>query len=393
MKILVTDGDTRSGLAAVRSLGQAGHEVIVATTQHPSLASASRFAAGHVIVPNPGADPAAFVHAVHAEIARRHIELVMPMTEVTTLLLAEKQDELPSGCRFPFADVATVSRAADKAYVVGLAGQLGVPVPATIVVDSPAQALARAHELPWPIVAKPARSRVREGSRWLSTSVAYAHDAAELAALVNALPLAAFPLLLQERIVGGGAGVFACCDRGRPVALFAHSRLREKPPSGGVSVLCESAPLDERAVAHATRLLEALRWHGVAMVEFKRDDRDGSLRLMEINGRFWGSLQLAIDAGVDFPRILAAVAQGHPPAAPPDYRVGVRSRWLAGDLDALLLLLRKSRAQLNLPPAHPGRWRALRDFLRADPARRYEIERRSDFGPARLEWRRWLGLA
>ena len=127
------------------------------------------------------------------------------------------------------------------------------------------------------------------------------------------------------------------------------------------------------------------------MVEFKQDQRDGSLRLMEINARFWGSLQLAIDSGVDFPRILADLASGKAPETPVPYQVGVRTRWLAGDLDALFVLLRRSREQLDLPASHPGRLATLAGFL--DPRGgnlNFEIERWDDMGPARLEWRRRL---
>jgi predicted ATP-grasp superfamily ATP-dependent carboligase len=82
-------------------------------------------------------------------------------------------------------------------------------------------------------------------------------------------------------------------------------------------------------------LLDDLHWHGVAMVEFKQDAADGLPKLMEINGRFWGSLQLAIDAGVDFPALLVS-AIASPPRPQEPYRVGVRSRWFWGDVDSLL---------------------------------------------------------
>ena len=389
MRILVTDSDTRSGLAVVRSLGRAGQEVFVAGERHPSLASVSRHCRGFEPCPNPGHDPDGFVPAIAEAARRRQIELVVPTTEITTLLLTQQREGLPENCRLPFADANTVANASNKAWVVQLAADLGVPVPRTIVVDSAAQALVI--DMPFPVVVKPARSRVRTDGVWLSTGVGYAQNLDDLRQKLEALPAAVFPVLLQERIEGPGRGLFACFDRGRPVALFAHRRLREKPPSGGVSVLCESAPLDPVAVDYGTRLLSRLGWQGVAMVEFKQDQRDGSLRLMEINARFWGSLQLAIDAGVDFPRILADVAGGNGPAGPGPYTVGVRTRWLAGDLDALLLLLTRSRQRLDLPASHPGRLASLASFLRPWGGNlNFEIERRDDFGPARLEWRRRL---
>jgi predicted ATP-grasp superfamily ATP-dependent carboligase len=98
-------------------------------------------------------------------------------------------------------------------------------------------------------------------------------------------------------------------NRGRLRAAFAHRRLREKPPSGGVSVLSESIALDPQVLEQAERILEALKWHGVAMVEFKRDARDGVAKL-GINGRFWGSLQLSVDAGVGcLPAVPAGAGQ------------------------------------------------------------------------------------
>lgn len=391
MRILVTDSDTRSALAAVRTLGRQRHEVITAGERHPSLASASRYSTRFETYPNPGADAPGFVRALVEIATRNRIEVVLPMTEITTLLATEHQEQLPAGCRLPFASPQAVRNASDKAYVMRLAQARNVPIPRTIFASSAADALVQAAGESFPLVIKPARSRVRVGSGWISTSVSYAHDHRMLTESLERLPDQAYPVLLQERIVGPGVGLFACYDRGRPIARFAHQRLREKPPSGGVSVLCRSAPIDPLAAEYADRLLTALQWSGVAMVEFKRDERDGSLRLMEINGRFWGSLQLAIDAGVDFPALLVAIAAGQTPPPVSDYRHGVSSRWFWGDVDALLMLLLHSQASLNLPPGHPGRWRTLREFLRLSPkTQRDEMFRREDLGPWWLETRRWL---
>ena len=145
-------------------------------------------------------------------------------------------------------------------------------------------------------------------------------------------------------------------------ASFAHRRLREKPPSGGVSVYRESIAADPALVERSRRLLEHFGWQGVAMVEYKVDERTGTPMLMEINGRFWGSLQLAVDAGVDFPRLLIECAEGRLPRRRRLYAVGTRLRWWWGDVDQLLLRLRRSSEQLGLPAGvagqAPGRWRS-----------------------------------
>lgn len=387
MRVLVTDSDTRSALAAVRALGKRGHEVVTAGLASPSLAAVSRYSSRFEQYPDPAVDSAAFIEALAGIVRRCAIDVILPMTEVTTLLVTQHQRELQA--RIPFASTETVANTSDKSFVISLAGRLGVPVPRTRIVHSAAQGAAEAAGIPFPVVVKPARSRVRTPAGWISTGVSYARDAAGLAATLERLPPEVYPVLLQERIEGPGVGVFLAIEGGRTLAQFAHRRLREKPPSGGVSVLCESAAVDPVAAGHASRLLAELGWRGVAMVEFKQDQRDGSLRLMEINGRFWGSLQLAIDAGVDFPGIAVAIAAGEAPRKAPEYRLGVRSRWLAGDLDSLMLQLLRSREQLNLPPSHPGRWRALWDFFNPfGPGSLFELERPEDFAPARLEWRR-----
>lgn len=390
-RILITDGDSRSALAATRSLGQRGHEVFTAATAATSLAGVSRYSRAAFVYPDPAADSQGFVSAIVALATQHRIELVIPMTEITTLLLTGERDALPAGCRVPFPSQDIIARASDKAAIVELARECGVPIPATHTVANVEEARKAAPQLTWPVVIKPARSRVRTASGWVSTGVEYATDAADLTRRLEALNPAIFPVLLQERIAGEGVGVFACYDRGKPIALFAHRRIREKPPSGGVSVLRESAPLDAAAAEHANRLLRALGWHGVAMVEFKRDDRDGSLCLMEINARFWGSLQLAIDAGVDFPAMLAELALGGAVKPVESYTQGVRSRWFWGDFDVLLAVLFRSRKQLDLPASYPGRLRSLLDFLRLWGRNlNYEVERWDDVRPGWLEAWRWF---
>ena len=145
--------------------------------------------------------------------------------------------------------------------------------------------------------------------------------------------------LIQEKLNGEGQGVFLFVWDGELKSAFCHRRLREKPPSGGVSVYRESIPLDHNLVDKSFALLQALRWNGVAMVEFKVDARDGVPKLMEVNGRFWGSLQLAVDAGINFPLLLYRLACGEEVPAQFDYKAGVKSRWLLGDLDHLLIRL------------------------------------------------------
>jgi hypothetical protein len=133
----------------------------------------------------------------------------------------------------------------------------------------------------------------------------------------------------------------------------------------------------------------------VAMVEFKVDHLTRVPLLMEINGRFWGSLQLAIDAGMNFPWLLLQMAVGR--AVNPfdsSYRTGVKSRWLLGDLDHLLMRLWKPEAGLNLPPGSPSKWQCVRDFFDFFNRETFlETEQLSDMRPFFYELRRYAKLS
>jgi predicted ATP-grasp superfamily ATP-dependent carboligase len=392
MRALVTDGDQRPALAITRSLARRGVSVVVGEERRASLASASRHCERHVTYPSPHRHPEAFRDFLLGLVELEQIDLVVPVTDVTTHAVSLHARAIGRHAAAVVPPLRAFELVSDKVGLLARAAACGIPTPRAHVVDGAEGLEAVVDRVRYPAVVKPARSRLATGAGWISTSVHYAAAEAELRRLYRDVDyLAAHPSLVQERIVGPGVGLFTLFDRGRLVAAFAHRRLREKPPSGGVSVLRESVPLDPALAEHATRLLGPLGWHGVAMLEYKRDARTGVPFLMEVNGRFWGSLQLAIDAGVDFPYLLYRLAHGCR-IETPAYAVGVRSRWLLGDLDHLLLRMFKSRRALQLPDGAPSRLRVLADFLeRGAPGLRYEVLDRDDPGPFRHELRAYVG--
>ena len=390
MRVLVTDGDSRAALAVVRSLGQRGHHLIVGERDTPALAQTSRHCRDRFTYPDPFADGEGFLSAVASEVERRRVDVLLPVSDVTTSLIASERRRFNGHCRVPVPESDSLLRAADKVAVIRLAEQLGIPAPQTVYLENAAQLTEVMDRLSFPVVVKPRRSRVRTGDRWRSCAVTYARSAQELQHEVCGWPAGAYPLMLQEKITGPGVGVFLCMHNGKTVASFSHRRLREKPPSGGVSVLCESIELRPELHRAAESLLRALDWTGVAMVEFKVDERDGVAKLMEINGRFWGSLQLAIDAGVDFPAILLDTVMGASFNGVPTYRVGVQSRWLWGDADSLLTTVFKGGPAAGSPTVGDKLHR-LAGFLRLWGRNlHYENPRMSDLGPWRYETTQWF---
>jgi predicted ATP-grasp superfamily ATP-dependent carboligase len=383
--VLVTDGDQRAALAIVRSLGRRGHRVYVCAEAPRSLAGASRFAAGEAAVADPLAAPDAFRTDVHRLVDRWAIDTVIPVGEAALLVLL---DDASLSARVPFPARESFRRISDKALLLEEASRLGIPVPKQAVVHAPTD---DPPDVRFPVVAKPARSVSDNAGARVKLGAQHAADEPALRRILQSLPTLAFPVLVQERIVGPGVGIFLLRWERRTWAVFAHRRIREKPPSGGVSVYRESVAADQALVSQAEALLDAFDWNGVAMVEFKQDEVAKRSYLMEVNGRFWGSLQLALDAGVDFPSLLLDLAWGQRPEPVMQYRTGVRSRWEWGDLDHLLARLTRSPRTLALPPGAPGRARALKDFLsflrRED---RLEVFRWDDPRPFARESRAWI---
>lgn len=380
--VLVLDAKQRSALAVTRSLGRlANLRLTTADASAEALAGCSRFSSVYLSSPSSELDPVAYLRWMAETLACNHYDLVIPVTEITSQLLLMNQQQLPN-LRLPFASYEKVMQLADKGELVKLAREQNVPCPESRWYASAADLDVEAES--FPVVIKPCLSKIYTDSAWIATRVRVVFSKAELQEeLQRSSYLHTHPFMLQEFIPGHGAGIFCLYDKGKPLAFFAHRRLREKPPEGGVSVLSESVPIDPQMQAYANKLLSAAQWHGAAMVEF-RISPEGNPYLMEVNTRFWGSLQLAVDSGVDFPALLwaselADSGRGQPLAVSAHYRVGQQLRWLLGDLDSLYIYLKGDYTLVQ-------KLQRLLQFLTPRfHNRRHEVNRWGDQGPARHE--------
>lgn len=386
--VLVTDGNERAALAITRSLGRRGYRVIVCSSERKSLAGASHHATADVQVPDPVKSPEAFVKAVRETVERFRVGVLLPVSEPS--LLAILPAEWPGVC-LPMPTDDSFHRISDKAEVLRVASSIGLAIPMQRVARSRSEADAILDgDVEYPLVLKPARSVGEVRGQRRRQGVQHVATRAEFAAALADMDDAVYPLLIQQRITGPGVGVFLLVWDGHTIAQFCHRRLREKPPSGGVSVYRESVAPNAALIARSRALLDCFDWRGVAMVEYKVDAMSGEPYVMEVNGRFWGSLQLAIDAGVDFPGLLVAAARRENVEIVDSYRIGVRSRWWWGDVDHLIARFRSGR-QSESPNQLPSRWRALAEFVRHRPGvDRAEVFRTDDPRPFFRETLRWF---
>jgi predicted ATP-grasp superfamily ATP-dependent carboligase len=391
-RVLVTDADSRTALACVRSLVAAGHEVWAAGSSRRTLAGVSRGVHPVVVQASPLDEPAAFANEVDRITRRLRIDVLLPVSDASVDALLQFAYLLSPDVTLPLPPFDVFRTGTDKVRMLDLARAAGFDVPASYTMASAADVDAAVAAMTFPAILKPHRSVVTDpDGRCHKLDVEFVPDEVAMRAVVAAMPEGAYPMLAQERIRGSGEGLFALRWDGQPVASFAHRRLREKPPAGGISVFREAVAASDALVESTFALLAALDWQGVAMVECKVNERTGRHVFMELNGRLWGSLQLAIDAGVDFPALLVACAVGEPVERPAPYVVGTRSRWFWGDVDHLYARVAKSPERLHLEAPYPSRAQVVRDFLLAPfRAGRAEVERWNDPAPALLESARRL---
>ena len=380
-RVLVTDAGRGSSIAVIRSLGRAGFDVVAADSDRRSPGFRSRYAARTLVYPEPWRAPEAAVEALLGEARAAAVDLIIPVSDDVLLPLSAARDRFEGVCRLAIPDAGALEQVADKAKTVALAERLGVPVPATAVVSSTAEALDAAPALGWPVVVKPARSRVLRDGRVDDFSVGYADTPTVLEKVMARLD-GRVDVLLQQYRAGEGHGVELLLRDGVVLLAFQHRRLHEVPITGGASALREGVPLHPLLLRHATTLMAALRWTGLAMVEF-RVGRDGPT-VMEVNGRIWGSLPLAVKSGADFPLGLARLYLDDAQSLECAPRVGVRSRDLGRELVWIGSVLRGRRRYPFL--ASPRRRAAFSAALRlVNPRDGFDVLCREDPSPAVAE--------
>jgi predicted ATP-grasp superfamily ATP-dependent carboligase len=381
-RILVLDGHTNQALACVRSLGPAGYKVFVASNQRFPLAAWSRYCAGSYQIKEQGATAFA---CLREWACRQNIQIVLPLTERSCLLCnSERERWETSGVILGCGPNEMLFNAFDKARTLTRAQACDIEIPLTRYPASFAECLAAVDEVGFPCVVKPRWSCfLNEGYFPANRTPAYVDEIEVLKEVVMSRRQGTDWPLIQEFVAGQGKGIFALCDRGRTVALFGHERLRETRPTGSGSSLRRSVPMDPRMREATERLLSELNWHGPAMVEFKDDGTRP--RLMEINGRFWGSLQLGIDAGVNFPLLWVKILKGEPVEQITRYEENLPLRWLLGDVKRFIKIL--GGAPAGYAGAYPSIKQGLKElFGPQPPGTRLEAWRAHDPLPAFGEW-------
>ncbi|MFM8900235.1 MAG: hypothetical protein ACKOF9_09855 [Burkholderiales bacterium] len=364
--------ETQIGLGLVRELGRAGVKVIGVTHSASDMGLRSKYLSDSHVVPHRR--NAALLQRLQ-EIARQHGgATLLTVSEVNLKWLATCREEMGGALeplRLVVPQSSQLTQVLDKEKTLALAQSVGVPVPQTVrPVSATDPALNHLH---FPVVLKWADpEKVSNLLQSAGLPLHKAEFAMDLQALQKVLHrydgVGQWPLV-QEYAPGHGLGQFFYMHQGEALRVFQHRRVAEWPPEGGYSSVCDAVPLTEHTELQALslKLLRAMQWEGVAMVEYRHDPSTKRSVLMEINGRFWGSFPLAVHCKAGFALLSHAVGGTGQVPALPRLRDDLRCRMVLTEIKRLLrITLQPSQIKDPLFKVRPlHEWlRFMGDFLK-----------------------------
>ncbi len=337
-RAVVLDARYRMSLPVIRALGKENVPTDAAdlstTPYAKSLGFYSRYVNNCFSLPSPDAEN--YIEKLK-EICKGDKPVLLPCGIDSLIEITKKQEEVSKFAHIAVPSYDSFKLANDKSALMDFAEKLGIPTPKTTTLGDGESIDELAKRLTFPVVIKYREGELLKLDPQNRYKIVCDADTFK-EAFLKMHEAQAYPLV-QQYIEGDGFGVSAVFDKNHePIEIFCHHRLREYPISGGPSSMCESY-WDDTLVSHAVKLLKALKWTGVAMVEFKGD------YLMEINPRFWGSLALAPLSGCNIPYALyrAALGECSNGDVSPNYKIGRKMHFILQDTLAVASYFKRDK--------------------------------------------------
>ena len=316
IKVLVTDGDSKNTLAIVRCLGRRRIRTSVISNKQNCLSSFSKFCEKNYNIGLPKEKH--YIYKLRKLLIEKHFDVLLPVGFESCKEIIKNKKILEKYVAIPTVDYKKFIVAGRKDETAKFAERTGINIPKTIIITSERD-LDKIDF--FPAVLKPPEE---------CGGVRYATNKEELIDEYFKLKETYFyqsgNIIAQEYIPGdNGYGFFGFYWKGKLISYYIHRRLHMYPRSGGPSTLACSY-YNNQIYSQGKKILDTLRWHGVAMVEFKQHEKNKKFYLMEINPKYWGSLDLAIACGVEIPYYHVMYAVGKH-IKPKKYITNIYFRW------------------------------------------------------------------
>lgn len=373
-RVLAIVGDTQVGLWVVRSMARNGLEVhAITNTIHGQSAHSRYSTSSWLLSSKPGQNN--FADEIIGFAKQMDVGSIMPVSEGFHNSLISLRDRLEAANIHLFSPSRECfDKATDKDYLHELCLELGIPVAKGMRLDE-LMAAGPDSTLEYPLVLRTRKQNVSDGK--VPLKAAYARNLKELLNWHKQFESFAYNVLVQEYHPGAEEHVQILMHDGEMFMTGDYIGEHHMPLAGGVTVQrvsCHHQPVIDDTV----RLLKALKWEGIAGVQFHYDPKTGKYIFLECNPRFSGGLPTVVMAGFEASFNLWQSHFEPERMRKTHYRVGLRTRILGGDANWLLGQLRRD----DLPPGQTyrskpmsaltflwncGPWTKDDSFLLADP--------------------------
>jgi len=336
--ILVTDGQYRKALTIVRALGDSNYNIYVSSSQRFCIARYSKYVKKFIHYPDYKSSEKKFLKFIKKIISIYNIKIILPIEDESVEIFSRKK-ELFKTVFIPIPDYDKFIVARDKAKTLIEAKSAGIDIPKTWFLENIKKIDKIKDKIEYPAVIKPKKSSGSRGIAYIKNKKDFLNKYLKVHQKYK------YPMI-QEYIPQNGKKyqVLLLRDKkGKIVASAVQELIRQFPVRGGPGTLFKTIK-NKKLLEKSIKLLDKIDWFGIACVEFIEDTRNGRNVLMEINPRFWGTLNLSINAGVNFPKILVEGKQEQEITC----KEGIYCQWLIPG-DILNFAFNKNRFKQEIP--------------------------------------------
>jgi predicted ATP-grasp superfamily ATP-dependent carboligase len=329
LSVLVTSADSKQALAVVRSLSKLGVDVSAAGAPRFSQSFYSKRCSQTYRYTDPKIDITQFISDLKSITKTQHFDVLLPIRAATTVPIAKYQEEFEH-VNIPIDTYQNIELAHNKRKTFEHAENCGVPIPATYCPENTDELRSIADRIEYPAVIKLRKTAASRGLRYVHSRddllEEYRREGPEKMSLDYSNPL------IQEYVSGDIHDVCVLFRNGELKKALTQKRIRMFPKSGGAGVVNVTTERPD-LIEFARDLLSPIEWSGVAQIEFMDGPELDDPKLIEINPKIWGTTELSIAAGMNFPRYLCDLAVDQEIQGPQtEYRRGLHFIWYEGGL-------------------------------------------------------------
>lgn len=340
--VLLTNAQQRKTLVVARSLGKRGVRIITADETRLNPTGFSKYCYKSLVYPNIKKYPDKFYNWLVNTIKEYNCDVIFPMDEDSLEIIMKNYDSLSKMCRIPQYPPESYFIACDKGKQAALVKEAGIDLPETFRLKNIDELEEVSKIMRYPVFIKPRESSGSRGMRIVNSR----EELLEIYKIIHE----EYPLPIIQEYIGVGDKYSVCLlfnKNYENLAAFVQKQVRNFPVDIGPSTIQQSVFYPE-LVEKALNIMRKLKLHGIVEIEFMVDKRDGKLKFLEINPRFWGSVYAATVAGIDFPWLLYKLAIGEKVEKHLDYKEGVYCRWLLPG-DIFHFITNKNRKNMDPP--------------------------------------------